>query len=73
VSLALNTRVLPPPSISVSNAIKAFATKGLTATDMVYLLGNDRVCISNITSLVIAHYNVKMIERTSWTCPNVCF
>lgn len=31
---------LPPPSISVSDSIKAFAKKGLGVLDMVYLLGN---------------------------------
>ena len=30
---------LPSPSVSVSDSIKAFAKKGLSATDMIYLLG----------------------------------
>lgn len=40
VSLAKNVN-LPAPSISVSQSIAAFASKGLTTTDMVYLLGNN--------------------------------
>lgn len=39
VSLASNVN-LPPPFISVSDSIKLFASKKLTPTDMVYLLGN---------------------------------
>ena len=39
VSLASNVD-LPPPFISVSDSIAAFAAKGLNVTDMVYLLGN---------------------------------
>lgn len=40
MSTAQNAAILPSPSVSVSNAIRAFASKGLNATDMVYLLGN---------------------------------
>lgn len=40
VSLAQNALTLPPPTSSVSSAIRAFALKGFTATDMIYLLGN---------------------------------
>lgn len=39
VSLALNVD-LPPPFISVSDSIAAFAAKGLNVMDMVYLFGN---------------------------------
>lgn len=38
VSLAQNVD-LPAPSISVSDSIKAFAKKGFSPVDMVYLLG----------------------------------
>ncbi|KAM0024759.1 putative peroxidase [Helianthus debilis subsp. tardiflorus] len=41
VSLAQNTASLPSPSTSVSSAIQAFASKGLNASDMIYLLGNS--------------------------------
>lgn len=38
-SLAKNV-ILPSASISVSDSIKAFDDKGISTTDMVYLLGN---------------------------------
>ena len=41
VSLAQNAFSLPSPSASVANAIQDFANKGLTTTDMIYLLGNS--------------------------------
>ncbi|KAK1429208.1 hypothetical protein QVD17_11413 [Tagetes erecta] len=50
VSLAQNTRVLPAPTISVSNAIQTFATKGLTATDMVYLLGGHTIGVAHCSA-----------------------
>lgn len=40
VSLAKNVD-LPPPFISISDAIARFAAKGLSVTDMVYLLGTQ--------------------------------
>ncbi|KAI3688098.1 hypothetical protein L1987_81806 [Smallanthus sonchifolius] len=57
VSLAQNTRTLPAPSISVSSAIQDFANKGLTAIDMIYLLGNAShfyLKCHKFSSLVIA-------------------
>lgn len=41
VSLAQNVD-LPSPRISVNDSIAAFARKGLSATDMVYLLGTKQ-------------------------------
>ncbi|GKC12857.1 peroxidase 60-like protein [Tanacetum coccineum] len=39
VVLAQNTISLPPPTASVATANQLFALKGLTTTDMIYLLG----------------------------------
>ncbi|EXB91219.1 Peroxidase 60 [Morus notabilis] len=38
---------LPPPTATASNSIKAFQKKGLTATDMVYLLGGHSVGVTH--------------------------
>ncbi|XP_059428981.1 peroxidase 60-like [Corylus avellana] len=44
VSLASNVD-LPSPTLSVAESIAAFARKGLTDTDMVYLLGTLNICL----------------------------
>nr|GEU31739.1 peroxidase 60-like [Tanacetum cinerariifolium] len=41
VSVAQTAAILSSSSVLVSNAITAFASKGLNATDMVYFLGNS--------------------------------
>ncbi|KZV17366.1 peroxidase 60-like [Dorcoceras hygrometricum] len=58
VSLASNVN-LPPPSISVSDSIKAFEAKGLSATDMVYLLGGHTVGIAHCSLFLDRLYNFK--------------
>ncbi|KAI3823719.1 hypothetical protein L1987_05159 [Smallanthus sonchifolius] len=59
VSLAQNTRTLPPPSSSVSSAIRAFALKGLTATDMIYLLGGHSIGVAHCSLFQDRLYNFK--------------
>nr|XP_043623935.1 peroxidase 60-like [Erigeron canadensis] len=59
VSLAQNTRSLPPPSISVSGAIKAFAAKGLSTTDMIWLLGGHSVGVAHCALFQDRLYNFK--------------
>ncbi|XP_076953757.1 peroxidase 60-like [Bidens hawaiensis] len=59
VSLAQNTRTLPPPTASVSSAIKTFAQKGLSATDMVYLLGGHTVGVAHCSLIKDCLYNFK--------------
>jgi hypothetical protein len=44
VSLASNVD-LPRPTLSVAESIAAFARKGLSDTDMVYLLGTINICL----------------------------
>ncbi|KAI3450723.1 hypothetical protein Pfo_007388 [Paulownia fortunei] len=56
VSLAKNVD-LPAPSISVSDSIKAFAKKGLDATDMVYLLGGHTVGVTHCSLIQDRLYN----------------
>ncbi|XP_010269889.1 PREDICTED: peroxidase 57-like [Nelumbo nucifera] len=56
VSLAANVD-LPGPSISVTDAIAAFAKKGLTATDMVLLLGGHTVGITHCSLISDRLYN----------------
>ncbi|MCD7465781.1 hypothetical protein HAX54_001936 [Datura stramonium] len=56
VSLASNVN-LPGPSISVSASIKAFASKKLTPTDMVYLLGGHTVGIAHCSLFKDRLYN----------------
>ncbi|KAK6163574.1 hypothetical protein DH2020_000438 [Rehmannia glutinosa] len=56
VSLAKNVD-LPSPSILVSDSIKAFAKKGLNATDMVYLLGGHTVGITHCSLIQDRLYN----------------
>ncbi|KAK4409087.1 Peroxidase 60 [Sesamum angolense] len=55
-SLAKNVD-LPAPSISVSDSIKAFAKKGLDATDMVYLLGGHTVGVAHCSLFQDRLYN----------------
>ncbi|KAI3523253.1 hypothetical protein L1887_01313 [Cichorium endivia] len=57
VSLAQNTQSLPPPSVSVSSAIQAFASKGLNATDMIYLLGGHTIGIAHCSLFQDRLYN----------------
>ncbi|GJW49456.1 peroxidase 60-like protein [Tanacetum coccineum] len=59
VSIAQNAAILPSPSVSVSNAIKAFAGKGLNATDMVYLLGGHTIGIAHCSLFQDRLYNFK--------------
>ncbi|KAK2980193.1 hypothetical protein RJ640_007283 [Escallonia rubra] len=56
VSLATNVD-LPSPSISVSDSVKAFDRKGLSATDMVYLLGGHTVGIAHCSLFENRLYN----------------
>ncbi|KAK4339198.1 hypothetical protein RND71_040660 [Anisodus tanguticus] len=56
VSFASNVN-LPGPSISVSDSIKAFASKKLTPTDMVYLLGGHTVGIAHCSLIQDRLYN----------------
>lgn len=56
VSLAKNVN-LPAPSISVSQSIAAFASKGLTTTDMVYLLGGHTVGVAHCSLIKNRLYN----------------
>ncbi|KAA8544269.1 hypothetical protein F0562_022281 [Nyssa sinensis] len=56
VSLATNVN-LPAPSISVSDSINAFANKGLTAIDMVYLLGGHTVGVAHCSLFQDRLYN----------------
>ncbi|WOH08589.1 hypothetical protein DCAR_0728033 [Daucus carota subsp. sativus] len=56
VSLASNVD-LPPPFISVSDSIAAFAAKGLNVTDMVYLLGGHTVGVAHCSSFQDRLYN----------------
>ncbi|KAK6119894.1 hypothetical protein DH2020_046368 [Rehmannia glutinosa] len=53
ISLAKNVD-LPSPSISVADSIKAFARKGLNATDMVYLLEHGKPDPTMDSSLLAA-------------------
>jgi peroxidase len=48
-SLAINVD-LPSPTLSVPQSIAAFARKGLTDTDMVYLLGTNSTFASSSMS-----------------------
>ncbi|KAI7753634.1 hypothetical protein M8C21_010152, partial [Ambrosia artemisiifolia] len=57
VSLARNTQTLPPPSASVSSAIRAFARKGLNPTDMLYLLGGHTIGIAHCSLFQDRLYN----------------
>ncbi|KAL7594823.1 hypothetical protein Lser_V15G28778 [Lactuca serriola] len=57
VSLAKDAQILPSPSSSVSSAIQAFATKGLTATDMIYLLGGHTIGIAHCSFFQDRLYN----------------
>ncbi|KAD4384306.1 hypothetical protein E3N88_24474 [Mikania micrantha] len=57
VSLAQNARSLPAPSVSVSSAIQAFASKGLTATDMIYLLGGHSIGVAHCSLFKDRLYN----------------
>lgn len=57
VSLAQNAQVLPSPTSSVSSAIKAFASKGFTATDMIYLLGAHTIGIAHCSLFQDRLYN----------------
>ncbi|KAI3823324.1 hypothetical protein L1987_04759 [Smallanthus sonchifolius] len=59
VSLAQNTRTLPPPSSTVSSAIRAFALKGLTTTDMIYLLGGHSIGVAHCSLFQDRLYNFK--------------
>ncbi|KAL4591734.1 hypothetical protein LXL04_004705 [Taraxacum kok-saghyz] len=59
VSLAQNTLTLPPPSSSVTNAIRSFNLKGLTATDMIYLLGGHTIGIAHCSLFQDRLYNFK--------------
>ncbi|PKI53705.1 hypothetical protein CRG98_025946 [Punica granatum] len=56
VSLASNVN-LPGPSFSVSQAISAFAQKGLSATDMVFLLGGHTVGVAHCSFFQDRLYN----------------
>ncbi|KAL7154097.1 hypothetical protein ABFS83_04G211900 [Erythranthe nasuta] len=58
VSLAKNVN-LPSPSVSVSDSIKAFAQKGLTPIDMIYLLGGHTVGITHCSLFRDRLYNFK--------------
>ncbi|XP_009593086.1 peroxidase 60 [Nicotiana tomentosiformis] len=58
VSLASNVN-LPGPSISVSDSIKVFASKGLNAPDMVYLLGGHTVGTAHCSNFQDRLYNYK--------------
>ncbi|XP_022003571.1 peroxidase 60 [Helianthus annuus] len=57
VSLAENTIVLPAPNASVSSAIHTFASKGLTATDMVYLSGGHTIGVAHCSLFKDRLYN----------------
>ncbi|XP_076915929.1 peroxidase 60-like [Bidens hawaiensis] len=57
VSRARDTQTLPPPSVSVSSAIRAFARKGLTPTDMIYLLGGHTVGVAHCSLFQDRLYN----------------
>ncbi|KAI3523247.1 hypothetical protein L1887_01307 [Cichorium endivia] len=59
VSLAQNTLTLPPPTSSVSSAIRAFALKGLTATDMIYLMGGHTIGVAHCSLFKDRLYNFK--------------
>ena len=52
VSLAQNVD-LPSPRISVNDSIAAFARKGLSATDMVFLLGTKQYIYLTTPYLII--------------------
>ncbi|KAK6163524.1 hypothetical protein DH2020_000388 [Rehmannia glutinosa] len=56
-SLLAKNADLPSPSISVSDSIKAFARKGLNATDMVYLLGGHTVGVTHCSLIMDRLYN----------------
>ncbi|XP_057806491.1 peroxidase 60-like [Salvia miltiorrhiza] len=56
ISLAKNVD-LPIPSVSVSDSIQAFAKKGLTATDMIYLLGGHTVGVTHCSLIQSRLYN----------------
>ncbi|OVA12708.1 Plant peroxidase [Macleaya cordata] len=58
VSQAKNVN-LPPPSISVSDSIAAFAQKGLNKTDMVLLLGGHTVGITHCSLIQNRLYNFR--------------
>lgn len=49
---------LPPPFISISDAIARFAAKGLGVTDMVYLLGAHTVGLAHCSSFKDRLYNL---------------
>ncbi|PHT36939.1 Peroxidase 60 [Capsicum baccatum] len=67
VSLASNVN-LPPPFISVSDSIKLFASKKLTPTDMVYLLGGHTVGIAHCSLFQDRLYN---FNNTGGPDPNM--
>ncbi|KAL1557607.1 peroxidase [Salvia divinorum] len=58
ISLAKNVD-LPSPSISVFNSTVAFAKKGLTATDMIYLLGGHTVGATHCSLIMDRLYNFR--------------
>nr|GEU95501.1 peroxidase 60-like [Tanacetum cinerariifolium] len=59
VSLAQNTISLPPPTASVATANQLFALKGLTTTDMIYLLGGHSIGIAHCSLFKDRLYNFK--------------
>uniref|UniRef100_A0A803PZR6 Peroxidase n=1 Tax=Cannabis sativa TaxID=3483 RepID=A0A803PZR6_CANSA len=58
---------LPPPSISVSNSIKAFQKKGLGVNDMVYLLGGHTVGVAHCTIFQDRLYNFNGTKKADPT------
>ncbi|KAA8533942.1 hypothetical protein F0562_031459 [Nyssa sinensis] len=62
VSLARNVN-LPVPSMSVSEAIVAFAQKGLTAADMILLLGSHSVGVAHCSFFKDRLYNFRNTGR----------
>ncbi|KAI3823325.1 hypothetical protein L1987_04760 [Smallanthus sonchifolius] len=63
VSLARNTQSLPSPSASVSSAIRAFARKGLTPTDMIYLLGGHTIGVAHCSLFQDRLYNFQNMGK----------
>ncbi|KAL5550039.1 hypothetical protein UlMin_000215 [Ulmus minor] len=80
VSLASNVD-LPPPTISVTDSIAAFARKGLDRNDMIYLLGGHTVGVThcalfqnrvynfNNTGLPDPTMNSTLVEQLKKVCP----
>ncbi|KAI7983938.1 Peroxidase 60 [Camellia lanceoleosa] len=80
VSLAKNVD-LPAPFISVSDSIKAFASKGLGVVDMVYLLGGHTVGVAHCSLFKDRLYNFQnsgkpdptmnlvLLEMLKYRCP----